>query len=132
MVTPEVVGLNTPSNMKFVGDLDKASLQAMLDDADVFLFPTHTEGFSMALLEAMARGLPVVTTSVGANADMIEGLGGTLVAVGNVESICAALQEMEDPAIRTSMSLWNIAKVKNNYAARQVIQSLKTVYGEVR
>ena len=132
MVTPEISGVDVPVNMELIGNVDKPRLQGILDNADVFMFPTYTEGFSLALLEAMARGLPVVTTSVGANGDMIESHGGVLVPVGDIDALCGALQQMLDPAVRASMSQWNISKVKNNYTAHQVIQSLKTLYGNVQ
>lgn len=44
----------------------------LLDQAGVFVFPSHSEGFVNALLEATARGVPIITTPVRANADMIE------------------------------------------------------------
>lgn len=132
MVTPEVSGVKVPMNMEFVGNVDKSRLQEILDNADVLMFPTYTEGFSLALLEAMARGLPVVTTPVGANGDMIESRGGVLVPVGDIEALCRALQQMQDPAVRDAMSQWNISKVKNNYTARKVIQNLKALYDAVQ
>jgi glycosyltransferase involved in cell wall biosynthesis len=132
MVTPEIFDVDMPVNMKFMGNVDKSRLQGILDNADVFMFPTYTEGFSLALLEAMARGLPVVTTPVGANGDMIESQGGVLVPVGEIDALCRALQQMQDPAVRASMSQWNISKVKNNYTAHKVIQSLKALYVAVQ
>jgi L-malate glycosyltransferase len=132
MVTPEIADVDVPMNMEFMGNVDKSRLQRILDNADVFMFPTYTEGFSLALLEAMARGLPVVTTPVGANGDMIEGQGGVLVPVGDIDALCGALQQMQDPALRASMAQWNISKVKNNYTAQKVIQSLKALYGAVQ
>jgi glycosyltransferase involved in cell wall biosynthesis len=132
MVTPEVSDVEVPVNVEFIGNVDKTSLQGILDNADVFMFPTYTEGFSLALLEAMARGLPVVATPVGANGDMIESQGGALVPVGSVEELCRALQQMQDPAVRASMSQWNISKVKDNYTAYKVIQRLKTLYADTQ
>ena len=132
MATPEISNIEVPLNINFLGNIDKSNLKTVLDDADVFMFPTYTEGFSLALLEAMARGLPVITTSVGANADMIETRGGLLVSVGSVEELCSALQHLQDPTIRTAMSQWNIAKVVNNYAAHKVINRLKAVYSSIQ
>jgi glycosyltransferase involved in cell wall biosynthesis len=132
MVTPEISGVDVPVNMELIGNVDKPRLQGILDNADVFLFPTYSEGFSLALLEAMARGLPVVATPAGANGDMIESHGGALVPVGSVEELCRALQQMQDPAVRASMSQWNISKVKDNYTADKVIQRLKTLYADTQ
>ena len=54
-------------------------LQKYLDKADVFLFPSYTEGFSISLTEAMASGLPCIASDVGANQDMLENHGGILI-----------------------------------------------------
>src|SRR5206468_649823 len=43
-----------------------------LKQCDAFVFPTLSEGFSLALVEAMAAGLPIVTTRVGAAPDILE------------------------------------------------------------
>ncbi len=59
---------------------------------DVAVLPSHQEGFSNALVEAMARGLPTIGTAVGGNLDAIEdGLTGLLVPVAAPDQMAAAL-----------------------------------------
>src|SRR5260370_28144661 len=58
--------------------------RGFLSDADVFLLPSRREGFSNAILEAMAAGLPVIRTDLGGNAEPIEhGRGARIVAPFN-------------------------------------------------
>ncbi|MEH6949461.1 glycosyltransferase family 4 protein, partial [Bacillus sp. JJ634] len=71
-IASEIKKLNIPKNVILKGVVSPEEVRELLGDADVFLFPTYSEGFSIALLEAMAMGVPIITTPVGANADMIE------------------------------------------------------------
>jgi glycosyltransferase involved in cell wall biosynthesis len=71
---------------------DRAQLYDQLRHADLFLFPTLSEGFSCALLEAMAAQLPIVTTPVGAAADLLaDGRNAVLVPCANASALAAAI-----------------------------------------
>jgi len=52
--------------------VSKSELFELHRDSDIFVFPTLSEGFSLALIEAMASGLPIVTTGVGAAPDILQ------------------------------------------------------------
>lgn len=119
---------NLPKNINFLGILTKEKTKELLINSDIFLFPTYTEGFSNALLEAMSVGLPIVTTSVGANKDMIEDKGGFLVDVGNYEDIIKSIEKLSDYRIREKMSDWNIKKIKKYYTIDIVMKNLINLY----
>lgn len=119
-----------PANINFLGMLSHDEVLSHLDSSDVFLFPTYTEGFSMALAESMARGVPVITTDVGANLDMIEDSGGVVVKIGDVEAMENAIHAIENPETRAKMSKWNIQKVKSEYTSQVVLSKLLEIYGE--
>jgi glycosyltransferase involved in cell wall biosynthesis len=59
--------------VEFVGDLDRPALDACYGAADVFVLPTLYEGYGMAVAEALARGLPVVSTATGAIEQLVNG-----------------------------------------------------------
>lgn len=99
-----------------------------LENADIFLFPTHTEGFSLALAEAMSMGVPVVATDVGANSDMVENKGGVIVPVGDVVAMEGAIIRMSDACIRKTMSEWNVNKVESSYTTQRVMKKFMDEY----
>lgn len=120
-----------PPNVDVLNDLRRQQVLEMLDRSDVFLFPSHTEGFSNALLEAMARGVPCVATDVGANRDMLEDQGGIITAVNEPEALVRALIALEDPELREQMSKWSVRKVHSSYAVSSVMKRLFALYENV-
>lgn len=68
---------------------------ARLSEADLFVLPSRTEGFPNALCEAMAVGLPVVASNVGAVSDIIrDGIDGILVPPDNIDTLAEALDRL--------------------------------------
>ncbi len=124
-------GLIVSKNVKLLGAIEQKDVQGLLDSADVFLFPTRSEGFSMALTEAMARGIPIITTRVGANLEMIEEYGGVGVSVGDVTGIVQAIEKLKNVETRTKMSNWNVNKVRKSYTVEKVMLKLFSIYDEV-
>lgn len=117
-----------PDNVKMIGEVNNVIDQIKM--ADVFLFPTHTEGFPCALLEAMAVGLPIIATRVGAIPDMLEEKGGLYCKINNNEDIISSIQKLQyDKELRTRMSEWNRNKVKSNYLKEDVLKKIFSIYG---
>lgn len=127
-IDEEIKNISIPLNIHLMGAMSTKEIKEILKTTDVFLFPTHTEGFSIALLEAMSCGLPIVTTPVGANIDMIESNGGIIVKTNDIEGILNAIDKMKDPNIRKDMSVWNVNKVKNEYTTEVVSNKLTEAY----
>ena len=118
-------------NVVFTGELSHENTLELMRKSDVFLFPSYTEGFSMALLEAMAAGLPCIATDDGANADMLEGKGGIVVKSKDANELKTALDSIEAKDIRQAMSAWNVEKVKSAYTIEAVVKQLNLFYSEV-
>lgn len=127
-VSEEVARWDRPRNVSLLGRLTHDEVLKKMDSSDIFLFPTHSEGFSIALLESMARGLPSITTDVGANRDMLESFGGVVLKSGDVNGMERAFLLLSDPARRTTASEWLIKKVKNSYTVDVMMSLLTAVY----
>jgi glycosyltransferase involved in cell wall biosynthesis len=77
-------------NIMWLGE--RADVEELLAASDIFVLPSHQEGFSNALLEAMAARLPVIATAVGGNRDaVVEHETGFLVPPRDAEALAAAI-----------------------------------------
>jgi glycosyltransferase involved in cell wall biosynthesis len=74
-----------------------AELPGLLREHEVLLFPSHAEGYGMALIEAMACGLAPVTTPVGVAPEVVrEGVSGRQVPIGDVPGLTAAVRALAE------------------------------------
>jgi starch synthase len=76
------------TSAKFLGKVSNAELAAIMAESDIFVFPSYFEGFALVLLEAMASGLPVITTTATAGPDIIShNQDGWLVQPGDLDGL---------------------------------------------
>ena len=118
-------------NVNLLGAMHHDEVIKKMKSSDVFIFLTHYdgEGFSNALCEAMAIGLPCIVTDWAANADMIDdGKGGYVVPVNNYEAAIKALEEMNSVEVRKKQSKYNIEKVKMCYSENVVLDQYVDIY----
>ena len=121
-----------PTNVESTGNVTRDRVFEELDKADVFLFPSLTEGFSMSLLEAMARGLPVVASDVGANSEMIGQTGGYIFSSENINGIVDKINLLNDADLREAYGKANIRKVESEYTTQAVVNQLMGIYKSMR
>jgi len=106
-------------------ELDRLDVEAVLAGHDLFALASRSEGFGLALVEAMAAGLPVVSTRTGGPALLVrDGENGLLVPPGNAAALAAALGRLAaDPALaarlaqagRRTASGYGIAAMRTRY-----------------
>jgi glycosyltransferase involved in cell wall biosynthesis len=87
----EAMGLN--GRVVFHGGVDHSSVMKLLQEADLFCFPTKSEGFPKVVIEAMACGLPVITTRVSALPRIIGDGAGLLLDENTPAALAAAVRE---------------------------------------
>lgn len=84
--------LGLAGRVEFTGWQSEGAVRRWLTESDIYVLPSHFEGLPMALLEALAYGLAVIATPVGAIEEAVEdGVSGLLVPVRDAEELATAL-----------------------------------------
>jgi glycosyltransferase involved in cell wall biosynthesis len=104
-----------------------------LRDADVFVLPSAAEACPMALLQAMACGVPVIASRVGGIPEIVRnGVDGVLVDAGDVDQLAAALMLLAgDADLRQRLGAAGRARVAERFGIQHTVRSLVGVYEEV-
>ncbi len=113
--------------------LSHAEAMAELRKADLFLLPSHGEGFPNSLIEAMAAGLPSIATPVGAIPEVLQdGVQGILIPVGDPVALADAVARLAgDNALRLQKGKSARAYVEKTYTDRVVPPRLASLYHDL-
>lgn len=84
--------LHLENQVRFLGLLSREQVRSAMWRANVFALPSYVETFGVVLIEAMATGLPVVSTRCGGPEDIIDPKVGWLIKPGDVEELAAVLR----------------------------------------
>jgi glycosyltransferase involved in cell wall biosynthesis len=97
---------------------------------DVFVLPTHREGFPNTVLEAQAAERPVVTTNAtGAVDSIVDGVTGLLVPVADSASLAGALERLiENPALALELGRNGRRRVLREFTQQRVWEALADEY----
>jgi glycosyltransferase involved in cell wall biosynthesis len=125
-----IASLVVGDQIDFIGSVDREQKWQRLAEADIFLLPSHGENMPNALLEAMAAGLPIVCSPVGAIPEMLEdGEGALFAEAGDHEAIAGAIRRLaEDPELRASMSESNRRRVEARFAFPRIAERFDRLY----
>lgn len=126
----EVTKRGISNNVEFLGPIfDRKKLIDELDSASIFVFPSHFEGFPVALLEAITMGLPCVGTAVGGIPDILdEGVAGVLVEPKSPQRLADALYKLIiDDDFRESISMQALKRGREVYDHSKFIESFKSL-----
>ena len=120
-------------NANYLGFIDEGDKRKVLQNADIFVLPSYSEGFSYAVLEALASGLPIVTTNVGALPEIVtDGENGFIIESGDYEALSKKIiQLVEDQNLRRDMALRNIEKAAREFNIERVAKELGDIFVEV-
>jgi glycosyltransferase involved in cell wall biosynthesis len=121
------------NNVEFTGHISGKDKDQAFKNADVYLFTSHHEGMPNSVLEAMAYGLPVVTSAVGGLKDFFEhNRMGKVIDPSDPSGICRALEELlGDPESRNEIGKYNCYYAHKHFAASSVAKRLVKIYEQV-
>jgi glycosyltransferase involved in cell wall biosynthesis len=105
---------------------------ACFERADLFVFPSHFEGMPMAVLEAMAAGLPIVATAIGGLPELVaDGVNGFLVPPRDPAALAAAMAKLVgDEGLRARMGEQSLERSKK-HDIRPYVEELASLYNDV-
>lgn len=101
-INQEIIRFGLRDRVSLAGEIAPAEVNTQLREADIFCLPSFSEGLPVSIMEAMAIGVPVVSTYIGGIPELaIDGKTALTVAAGNVEALAEAINRIiADPALR--------------------------------
>ncbi len=114
----------------FVGLMSESEKNAKYQSSDVFVLPSYEEGMPYAILEAMAYGLPVISTRIGGIPEVVaEGINGYLLEPGDYRGIANLIDLLSrNTALRQQISLQNRKMIEERFSEEYVFQQIGKVY----
>lgn len=105
-------------------------IHRLLNALDIFVFPSHAEAFGLVLLEAMATGLPVVSSNCDGVVDIVTNrVEGLLVPPKEVAQLTAAVEELvQSPELRHRLGQKGRQKVKAQFDLEQMVDKIEDLY----
>jgi glycosyltransferase involved in cell wall biosynthesis len=119
--------------ISFPGWLSSDEARRLLSDADVFILPSHSENLPLAVLEAMAAGLPIVTTPVGSTPEILDPRTDAIfVEPGDVPALAAAIASLvSNPGRRLQLGQAAFSRYQDGYSLEAYASRILRIYAEV-
>jgi glycosyltransferase involved in cell wall biosynthesis len=121
--------LGLKSVVTFTGFRRRDAIPVYFSQSDVFILPSLAEAFGNVIAEAMACGLPIISTNEGGIPDLVGEENGILVEPGNVEQIKSAIMAMKtNEEMRIRMGKANTVKIEQKYKWEKVAIAYNRIY----
>src|SRR5260370_5097172 len=102
----------------------RTDVDAELEQADVFVLPSLNENLPLALLQAMAMGLPCIATNVGGIGAVLDGDCGLLVTPGDVRSLRARIERLfDEPSLSAKLGASARSRVSEGFSRARCVDS---------
>ena len=93
-IADAIANLGLSDRVTQLGEQDEAGLSRLYDGADLFVLASHHEGYGMVLTEALARALPIVSTTAGAIPETVPEGAGLMVPPGDPVALADAIRKL--------------------------------------
>lgn len=125
--------LGLGQHVQILGWVGPDAKRALLASAGIYVLPSYIEGLPMSVLEAMAAGMPVVTTPVGGIPEAVaDGVEGFLVPPGDVAALAERLQRLlTDGALAERMGAAGRHKVATTFSTEVILPRLERIYTDL-
>lgn len=119
-------------HFEFLGWVTGDTKKLRLRTSGVYVLPSYSEGLPMSVLEAMAAGLPIISTPVGGIPEAVtDGVEGFLVQPGDVEALADRIGRLlADPELARRMGEAARRKVETTFSAEVLLPQLEAMYAE--
>ena len=120
-------------HVRFPGYLSYENVIAAFAAADIFVLPSYSEAMPMTILQALASGVSIVATSVGAIPEILQdGINGFLIQPKNVQQLVDKILELlGNDGLRNQIENTNFELAKNKYDLHTLIEKLSRLYAEI-
>ena len=123
--------LHINGSVTMIDYLDNEKIPGIYKDSDIFVLPSLMEGVPRTILEAMACGVPVVTTDLPHLVDIIDGAGLVVPSKDPAVLSEAILTILEDPSLAETMSQRARTKIEQEYSWEDTVGKTLALYGAV-
>jgi glycosyltransferase involved in cell wall biosynthesis len=120
-------------NLSSIGPVPFEEMPNRYRQMDILLMPTVREGFCVSVLEAMACGLPVVTSNCSSLPEQIdEGKGGFLCPVGDIDAYADKINLLaKSPGLRKEMGSYNREKVIKHFTLTRMVKAYRDLFEDM-
>jgi glycosyltransferase involved in cell wall biosynthesis/ribosomal protein S18 acetylase RimI-like enzyme len=127
----ELVDVARTEGVRFLGM--RSDVDGLYAAMDIFVLPSHREGYPRAAMEAAAMGLPIIATDIrGCREVVVDGVNGLLVPVRSPASLAGAISELvSDPARRQAMGDASRRRALERFDESQVVRIVLDTYRDV-
>jgi colanic acid/amylovoran biosynthesis glycosyltransferase len=117
MLVEQARRLGISERVRFLGYQSQAQVRDLLKESDIFVLTSFAEGVPVVLMEAMAAGVPVITTRIAGIPELVQdGESGLLIPPGDAGATAAAIRQLaDDPSLRTRLAAAGRKKVEQEF-----------------